>query len=245
MRVRPSCLCLSLLASLWAGGAAPATAADVSHSGTVGLSLSPRSVSGIPIDVTAVSDQVCEDAQGKSPLVQCHVIVKNESVQIQVLGKQAWTDELQLAGAEPLATPCGLWDTTLTLDPGVSQPASPIAFEARPDDLERGLFATALEMSTVLHLVHRETGRTADFPLRLALGLAGPWVFASANPPAAGRLFLLADQREDGQVITFENCIPAWVLDDPYLVVVPTAGCEICLTARDVPAVANGGGDSR
>lgn len=230
MSVRPSCLCLSLLAIL-GGSVAPASAENVVHSGTVGLTLSPGSISGIPLDVTALAGQVCDEEQGRRPMAQCHVIVKNGHTRIDAAEGLASAGDLRFTGAEPLSTPCGLWDTSLTLDPALPQPASPLALEERPDDPGSGLFAVVLEMNTNLRLVHRETGRTADFPLRLGLGLAGPWV---VEPTSTGsRLHLLADRRGE-MVITFESCIPVWVFDDPNYVVIPKEGCEICLVAAGI-----------
>lgn len=243
MSIRPSRLCLSLLAFLWAGGVA--SAEEVFLSGETSLSVSPTSVSGIPIDVGALAGEICGEPQASRALVQCHVIVKNVAAPIIIDDEEDATVEgLRLAGAEPLETPCGLWDTTLTLDPDLPRPASPIAFTEKPGDPGHGLFAAVLEVNTRLHLVHRKTGRTADFPLRLGLGLAGPWTVAPpVAPSTAGRLLLLADRKDD-EVVVFEQCIPAWVLEDPHFLVVPDEGCKICFVPTDVaPAAGSGAKD--
>jgi hypothetical protein len=133
---------------------------------------------------------------------------------------------LDLQSAE-VETSCGIWDATLTLDPDLPQPESPLAFEEDAEDPGHGVFAGVLEMSTVLHLTNRDTGQAVDFPLRLGLGMAGPW--ASAPPDVSPDPLLLFAGIHDGIPFPDDTCIPVWVMESPEEVANLVAqGCRIC-----------------
>lgn len=224
MKIWSSCLCLTLLA-------APAAAEDLVYSGEVELTLSPISVSGIPIDVGDLPEKLCGAPRPiQKPLVECHLIVKHGTIKADVDEGGAVVRSLPLGGARPLAMPCGLWDTTLTLDSVVPQPISPLALTERPDDPDRGVFAMALGMNTRLRLKSRETGRTVDIPLVLGLDLAGPWVLGPPPGSTTQRPLILLTDREAGQLVPYEDCVPAKVstAGQPS---VELNGCNICLTA--------------
>jgi len=151
---------------------------------------------------------------------------------------------LQLVIAGPIDTSCGPWDATVDLDPARSQPNSTMVLEELPEDPERGVFAGVLEMSTILHFVNRDTGQTADFTLRLGLGLAGPWVVTSpGDSPTAGDLLFLAD-RSGGELVASEQCGPVQVLESSDdLKGFEADECQICLTGV-IPQPDDGTGGS-
>jgi len=220
MCARSSCLFLSLLASLWAIGVAPATADPVFHTHKVGLALPSSPVSAIPIDATALAEQICDENPSKwggGPLVMCQATVKH--LKEMATGPDASASALRLVSAKPVVTSCGLWDATLTLDPIRLRPVS-------QKGSRRGVSALILEMKTNLHLANRKTGQTADFALLPGSGPAGRWVLA---PTGERPNLILADESDDDDdVISFEGCIPAWVYKDPSFTVIPKDGCEAC-----------------
>lgn len=207
MNIRLSCLCISLLAFLGASGVAPVAA------GEVVLVLPPSSATALSIEIPNLPEEVCPP---KEAIVECHVIVKDPPEPPAPIPEIGATE---LAGGSVVTTPCGVWDAELTLDPARLQPASPVFFQEVPGDPDHGVLAVILENRPHLHLANRETGQTADFALRPMPGLAGSWAVTSiAESPAP------LTQR----VITFENCIPAWVFGDPLYEVIPDARCRSC-----------------
>lgn len=250
MAARPSrlCLFLSLLASLWASGIAPAAA------GEMRFVLSSEAVSSLPMDLAEVAERICGPKPQPRPpfMAKCHPIAKNNggvSTQPRRSGGDGtsltvWARTLWLESAEGVVTSCGIWDATVILDPALSQPNSTMVLEELPEDPERGVFAGVLEMSTILHLANRETGQTADFSLRLGLGLAGPWVVTSpGDSPVAGNLLLLADRR-GGELVASEQCGPVRVLESSDdLKGLEADDCQICLTGV-IPQPDDGTGGS-
>jgi hypothetical protein len=221
-----SCLCLSLLASFWASVAAATDPGALPLEGEIGLTLSPRSVSAIPIDEGALAQAVCGEWEEESVKAKCLVVVTNTPT-----GKLG---SGEFALAEPVTTICGLWDATLTLAPPHVLQDSMVLREV-PDDPGRGVFAGVFAMYTNLHLTNRETGRTADLTLRFGYSLAGPFVTSLEDPAASGNLILLAD-RVDGQLVSFEECIPPlFVKENPDYEVMAGA-CKICVVPSTLPA---------
>jgi hypothetical protein len=166
--------------------------------------------------------------------VICHPIDKGSAPLLKLTTASGYisASDLSFVNAEPVETPCGPWDFTLTLDPAYLQPASPLAFEESSEDPGHGVFAGALAMNTNLHLANRATGQTADFALRLGLNLAGPWALASpGGSPGASDLKLFAKGGDDGGEEP-EPCIPWSTFPDPEIQSITQyllkGGCLLC-----------------
>jgi hypothetical protein len=236
IRLSRSCFCLSLLASLWASGAAPATADPIVPTAGVGITFSSSSVSAIPIDVEALTQGLCDTARkGTGHLVKCVVIVHNGGYG---LGK--------FTLGEPLVTPCGTWDAELTADPSGAQPSSPIAFTEVPDDPRRGVFAGIWTMNTNLHLTNRDTGQTADSELRLGFSLAGPWVLASPDEPSTTDQRILLADYVDGEIMEFVDCIPVDIIEkySSVEIVKGYESCRVCMNPLAFMTVSPDSGDA-
>jgi len=230
---------LCLLAALWAGGA-PAGADPLSLSGEVKLALSSKAASYLPIDIGALAERLCDPITYRPPegMAKCHLIVPspsgppgNPTAAKGVVGIGGGMTTLRASSfnlkSEGVETSCGIWDFTLGLDPDVPQPESPLVFEENAEDPGRGVFAGVLDLSTILHLVNRETGQTADFPLRLGIGMAGPW--ASVPPEISADPLLLFGGIQDGKLVFYDTCIPLWVIHSQEdLEKLLAEGCQIC-----------------
>lgn len=230
MGFRSCCLGLAVLSALEACGASPAKAAPITVTGTAGFTLAPDRVSSIPLDLKEIP--LCNFDRPGGYLVTCIAVVKPEDSDFQATFTDAGAvaDALQLASAEPLSTPCGLWQVEVTLDPTRTQPLSPMVFDESSPDPGSGLFAGVLKMETNLHFTNLETGQTVDFPLPLGLGLAGPWTLAPAGTCEAGepaRLLPLA-QPGPAEVLVFEDCFPVWILGRSTFTIAEDSNCQIC-----------------
>lgn len=244
MVARPFCLCLCLLTFLGAGAGAPAGADPLPFSGEVRLALSPTAASYLPIDIGTLAERSCDLPllyQPPDGMAKCYLVVRNPpgcgGATAGKLVGNGWpalvASTLEIESSEGVETSCGIWDFTLALAPGLPQPESPMVFEEAPEDPGRGVFAGVMEMSTILRLVNRDTGRSVEFPLRLGLGLAGPWVLvppddSHGDAPAPGELLLFAERRE-GKLVQSEDCIPFWIVGSPEdLADLVARGCRIC-----------------
>lgn len=229
MSTRSLCLSLSLVASLGAIGISPATAGSEP-------ALPSRAVSPFPIDTTELAEQLCgeEDPEGgKKPNVECHAFVK------YVKSGPAAPNALRLTSAEPVSTPCGLWDALLTLDPVRLRPVSGDVSRSTSKEAAPGVSAMVLEMSTRLRFAHQETGRIVDFALRPGRG-TGSWSLSRiGGSPDPVRL---AVEGSDDGTLTFEGCIPADIYNDPNYYFDPEEQCEVC--PEEDPSDEETGGDS-
>lgn len=224
MNVRPFCLCLPLLASLGILGASPAAAGSEIHAGEMELALPASPVAVIPIDTAALAEQICEEDPSKRRiLVTCHAIVKSQDVADLETGAAGAPASALRVSAEPVTTPCGLWNATLTLAPIRLQPVFQKAFEEVSDDAERAVSAMVLEMSTNLRLANRETGQTIDFALHPGDG-TDPWGLTLTGRSRASILF--ADKSD--RPLVFEGCIPRKYYDNPQYEVIDEEGCGAC-----------------
>jgi hypothetical protein len=193
MDFRPLRFCPILLTSLLVGGAAPATAAPSNRPGKPALARSPSSAP-TPIGLHAKKGTAlaqCRIISIPTPMPPTPIIKKVE----KTLDDSITLSELESAGE--VVTPEGTWDATLTLDPDLPQPESPVALAEMPDDPERGVFAGLLEMKALLRLVNRDTGETFASSLNLEFSLAGPWAFDSNETPTDSDLAFFTDG-EDG-----------------------------------------------
>jgi hypothetical protein len=239
MAARPFSRCLCLLVCLWAGRGAPAGADPLLLSGEVSLALSPEAASFLPIDIGALAERSCDPLPPpvRDGMAKCHLIASNSGGNNGdiLVAKGVWggdmttlmASDLNLDSDEGVETSCGLWNFKLTLDPDVPQAASPIVFKENSEDPGHGVFSGVMEISAVLHLVNRDTDQAVDFPLRLGLGMAGPW--ASVPPEVSPDPLLLFGGFKDGQPMPYDTCIPVWVMQFPEEVEDLVAqGCQIC-----------------
>ncbi len=217
MHLRPSCL--FLLVSLVSGAASAAVHPPV-LSAEVDLVSSPRTISTLPLDVEALARRLCEGGGPSKPVLRSDPRdgVKSKcqitptlvlSFEVANRGAGLSLSAHRFLSAVTVETSCGFWDATLTLDPTRPQPVTPMVFEAA-DDPGRGAFAGVLTMDTQLHLANRDSGQTADFALRLGLGL---------------RTLRSADDTGGD-----DDCIPLSVVESEDLDVkeLLAEGCTIC-----------------
>jgi hypothetical protein len=136
---------------------------------------------------------------------------------------------LALEISKPIETPCGLWDASLDLDAERAQPDSRVVLQEVAGDPQSGVLAGVLAVDAVLHLSHRETGRTVDLAVPLAFDVAARWSLAAADgsdpeEPRA-RLFLGTEAPEETGT-SAEICTPARsaTLDERG----EPACCEMC-----------------
>lgn len=233
MRIQPfrSCLFLSLLASLWAGAPVAADTETLAYSGEVGLRISPDSVSAIPVDEEAVSNTVCaglswEDWDYRGPKAKCQVLVSMGLPPGDPPGGEIGLQKL----SEPLPTSCGLWDGTI--DTPRIQTDSEAVLAQMPDAPGSGVFAGTFKMETILHLTHRETGRTADLPLTFDFSLVGPWIVGSPGEPPSTENPIFLGSSMEGMVRTFEDCIPVRFVRTFPDYEIMSSSCKVCLEAE-------------
>jgi len=233
MNLRPFCFCVCsfLLASLWTGEATPAAADPLLASDEVELATSSSPVSTIPIDIEGAAWLSCgsgEDPRG--PKVRCSIITNSVlSLKIPYGDVGASVVDLHFVAAEAVVTSCGTWDVTLTLDPTVAQPESPMVFEEAPPGSDYGMFGGVLEMDSLLHLANRDTGQTAEYRLRLGLGREDPWL----APPTESAAAVDPSTSAEGQ----SDCVPLSILGSPDdLKIFLAEGCSIC--GKTIPAPA-------
>jgi hypothetical protein len=164
-------------------------------------------------------------------MAKCHLVASNSSggntsgILINLHGNGIATiNSLEILST--VDTTCGIWDVSLTPDPNLPPRESALVFEEDPEDPGRGVFSGVVEADTILHLANRETGETADYPLSLGLGLAGPWI---AAPPESSGPPLLFAERRDGEILRSSTCLPAWAVRTPKdLETFIAQGCPIC-----------------
>ena len=230
MGIRPHCLCLTLIAALGAGGTS--LTADPLPSGGV-LALSSGSVSTIPIDADVLAPTLCrpENTASTAHLVRCTITVINAYPGITV--------SLPVG---PLTTFCGLWYGKMT----VNLAHFPISSTSVSGDSSSGGFSGALAMSTSLHFTNPDTGRTVDLPLQLGSGPAGPMVPVSpdASRPAGSMIFFETGEEEDILKSSFENCIPAWFVEEFPLYKNIGDACPVCPDPMSVCADNDDGNES-
>lgn len=205
--------CLSLLATLWMSGAAPARAEE-QLANEAWLALSPISHSYVALDEGPLVKTLCLTA-GPEPgptgtTAKCRVIAKSGTPPTESASSQS----------APFETPCGTWDLTLQSNSVVIQPGSRMAVSEVPGDPERGVFAGVFDLNVTAHFTHRKKGTTADIPLRFGFSLADTWVLADRRGlPTPDNLILLADIEKD-RFLAHERCV--WPVGAPK-------GCPICL----------------
>lgn len=252
MDTRKPVLCIALSASLFAAAAHAASGAgsgtgsgplsgayDVTP-GDLRIAFSPGTITAFPIDPQVAAGGHCGPPDSLSGgIAKCRLVVilgpGGGGVVTTVLvpspgstslGWQAVATDLT---AEPVATSCGIWDSSLRIDGTASQPVSPLQLTPDPQAPDHGTFAGSLEMNAVLHLANRTTGATFDHPLVLGFALTGPWALAANPPTGKSNLDLLSDGRD--------HCTQVWAYsDDPELEAAVAQSCEICLH-RDAPVI--------
>jgi hypothetical protein len=231
MNPRIPALCLTLLVAL---SAAEASAASPDASPTAGeaqLALSPDKISALPLDVNALAENRCGTPYEQVGLAKCRLTVGSSGPVVTVRrpdepsGLTVWQPTaFEMKGA-PVVTSCGVWEVSLSLDTTAPQPLSPLVLEPAAGDSTHGFLASVLAVRAHLHLVNLRTGQTFDDPLRLGLGLVGPWSLASPDgttDPATSSLRVFPD----GQ------CGPVWLLESSALVGQFWYGdCGLCLKA--------------
>jgi len=198
LSLRLSLCCLLALPLSAAAGEDP----SLLHSGTIELTLDPGAVSLLPIDIGTVTERLCTGFPSTvigpiSPRGECDLTVQVPSG-IDVLYAAPpvpadhghWQVPIQFSamgpweGSTPVATPCGLWDVFLGLDPDREQPVSTLVLTASAETPGQGAFASVIDLAALYRFVNRTDSTLLEVPARLSLELAGSW--ATLPPGAPG-----------------------------------------------------------
>ncbi len=246
MEIRRIVLCLALLAARSAGEAVAAPVASNATDGSIQLPLSVAAASALPIDVQTLIENLCDPTihQQINNLAQCrlpvpvpddgsgsHVLRATLLLRpVQAPLPSQWQATAMALPSDPVVSPCGPWDVSVSVNATDAQPVSPLTLTPATEDPGSGLFASVLEIRAHLLLANEITGETMDYPMVLGLDMAGPWRLASADesedlPPESSNLLLFADGKD--------HCSPVTVLeaaDDLWPFV--AGDCSICITGR-------------
>lgn len=220
---------VSLPSAVLAGPGAPPP--PVVHRGTLSLDLDPAAVSFLAVDSVALSGEslcrgtVSVDVWGTlSPRGECDLSVATPPpigvyvddgvpdsgtlrVAAQPLGSTV------LPGAEPISTPCGLWDVSLILDPGGAQPVSQLVLHPDGADPAQGVFAGVMKLSGRYHFANRDKRSTLDVPAVASLDLSGHWAAVPDGGPSLGTgasNLVLFSRVFDGQWSSVPTCDVTW-----------------------------------
>ncbi len=88
---------------------------------------------------------------------------------------------LLLVGPAPHPTSCGLWDYSVELDPGTTQPQSEIVLFENPRIPGTGTSAGILRIAAVVRFTASGTSFTRQIPMPLELNLATTWVLTPSG----------------------------------------------------------------
>jgi hypothetical protein len=240
-------LCLlglvSLPSAVLAGTGAGVT--PVIHAGTLSFDLDPTALSFLDIDSAALGgDSLCRGLVavdvwgGVAPRGECDLSVGTpppidlyvddgvpNSGTLRVAAQP--TGSTVLPGSVPISTPCGLWDVSLVLGPGVSQPVSQLVLTPDGTDPAQGVFAGVLKLSGHYHFANRDKKTILDVPTVASLDLSGHWAAIPEGGPSLGpgtSNLVLFSRVLHGEWSSVPTCDGTW----------GSGSCHVCATAPDV-----------
>jgi hypothetical protein len=217
MRLYVRLFILCLLATPLLAAADPGTLPFL-RAGAIEVAFDPLEPSYLPADTSTLRQGLCTgfpDLDGERPPItpqgECEMIVRSPprlgletdgapgrgSLQISVRP----TDLPAWNASTPVATACGLWDVSMSLDPDREQPVSTLAIEPSGDNTSQGVFAGAIQIAVLFHFYNRDKGTSLDLPAVVPLDLSGRWAAASdagSLGSRASNLVLFAGEFLDG-----------------------------------------------
>jgi hypothetical protein len=201
--IRLPFLCLLGVLAVPLAAAADPTAVPLVRTGSLEIALDPDAVSVLPVDSGELRLNLCNgvlqvDGIGTiSPRGECDLVVSPPRMGLFVTdatpaGGGSWQVSLHpdrsvpWKGSEPLATSCGLWDVSMVVDPGQTQPVSWLTLEPSAADPGQGVFAGTVKLAVRYRFVNRERGTSIELPAVPSLELTGHWAAVPADGPSLG-----------------------------------------------------------